>query len=496
MPTIRIPANNWRPRPLQMPAWLAWERGIKRSSLWWHRRFGKDEIALNKACVAAHPDPSKPMANARIANYWHCLPEYAQARKAIWTAINPHTGKLRIDEAFPHEVRESTRNDDMSITFKSGSSWRVVGSDNPNSLVGAGPFGIVFSEWALSNPSTWGYLQPMLMENGGWADFITTPRGKNHAYKLHQMARKNPLWFCETLTLTETKALTAAELAEVKTEYTALYDEEAAEALIQQEYYCSAEAAILGAYYGKQMALAELQGRIKLVDPDPRYPLHTAWDFGLRARNSMVIWFFQVLPGLRGKSRILVVGCYASQNYGIGHYAEIIIEYRKRVGCVDGTDYCPHDARQREIGAFGEDNLAKQRFEVMIDEGLNPKIVLDHSVGDGISAVRQILPICEFDEEACETGLEGLRQYQTEWDDEKKIFNDIPLHNWASHYADSFRILAMGYREVEAEGPRPSDRALTIGGVPVKIGDREYGLPTFNDLAKLAEDEPKRRERI
>jgi hypothetical protein len=477
-----------------MPAWLAWERGIKRSSLWWHRRFGKDEIALNKACVAAHPDPSKPMANARIANYWHCLPEYAQARKAIWTAINPHTGKLRIDEAFPHEVRESTRNDDMSITFKSGSSWRVVGSDNPNSLVGAGPFGIVFSEWALSNPSTWGYLQPMLMENGGWADFITTPRGKNHAHSLHVAARKNPLWFCETLTIADTGAVSEAELAEVRKDYTALYGEDAAEALIQQEYYCSAEAAILGAYYGKEMAAAEREGRIKLVDPDPRYPLHTAWDLGIR--DSMVIWFFQVIPGLWGAAKVLIVGCYSATNYGIGHYAEVIHDYRKRVGSPPGTDYVPHDARQREMGAFGDDNLAKQRLEVMLEFKLAPKVILQHALMDGISAVRAVLPRCEFDEQACETGLEGLRQYQTEWDDEKKIFSDKPLHNWASHYADGFRTLAMAYREVQAETPKPYDRALTIGGQPVKIGDREYGLPTFDDLAKLAEDEPKRRERI
>lgn len=473
-----------------MPAWTAWERGIKRSSLWWHRRFGKDEIALHKACVAAHPSPSAPMPNARIANYWHCLPEYAQARKAIWTAINPHTGKLRIDEAFPHEVRDGTRNDDMSITFKSGSSWRVVGSDNPNSLVGAGPFGIVFSEWALSNPSTWGFLQPMLLENGGWADFITTPRGKNHAYSLHKAAKNNPLWFSETLTIDDTNSVSAEDMAEVRKDYTALYGEDAAEALIQQEYYCSAEAAILGAYYGKEMAAAEREGRIKIVDPDVRYPMHTAWDLGVR--DSMVIWFFQIAPGLWDTAKVLVVGCYSATNYGIGHYAEIIRDFRVRTGCRAGVDYVPHDARQREMGTFGEDNLAKQRLEVMIECGLAPKVVQDHTVADGISAARSILPRCMFDEKACETGLEGLRQYQTEWDDEKKIFSDKPRHDWASHYADGFRTLAMAYREVQAEKPKPSDRALTIGPKPVP----GFGLPTYNDLARLAENEPRKRERI
>ncbi len=239
-----------------MKAWCAWEKGIKRSSIWWHRRAGKDELSLHKACVAAHP-ANDGMTNARIANYWHCLPMMEQARKAIWESVNPRTGKLRIDEAFPHELRSNTRNDMMLITLKSGSAWRVVGSDNPDSLVGTSPFGIVFSEWALSNPSAWGLLQPILLENGGWADFITTPRGKNHAYGMHQAAKNNPLWFSQTLTIDDTLAVTADELAEVRKDYVALYGEDAADALIQQEYYCSAEAAILGAYYGKELAQAD-----------------------------------------------------------------------------------------------------------------------------------------------------------------------------------------------------------------------------------------------
>lgn len=477
-----------------MSAWKAWERGIKRSSLWWHRRAGKDELALHKACVAMHPDPSQPSPNMKIANYWHCLPEYTQARKAIWTAINPHTGKLRIDEAFPHELRENTRNDDMSITFKSGASWRVVGSDNPNSLVGATPFGIVFSEFALSNPSTWGYLQPMLVENGGWADFITTPRGKNHAYALHQSARKNPQWFCETLTVDDTGQISPADLAEVRKDYTALYGLDAAEALIQQEYYCSADAAILGAYWGKEMALAAKEGRIGTVDPVPEYPINTAWDLGVR--DSMVIWFFQILPG----NRVLVVGCYAATGYGIKHYADVIKEYVKDCGCPKGEDWVPHDARQREMGSWVDnpidprDGQAKQRIEVMIECGLNPRKIMDHTLADGISAVRQVLPKCEFDEEACgPDGIEGLRQYQTEWDDEKKIFSDKPLHNWASHYADAFRTLAMAYREVQAIRPQPKTRGLVVAGGKPPPG---WEPPTYADILQMQADEPKERERI
>ena len=165
---IDLPANGWIERPHQRRLWSYLQRGGRRAIEVAHRRWGKDDVALHHTCIAAHE---------RTATYWHCLPEYAQARKAIWTAVNPHTGVQRIDEAFPREIRENTNDQEMFIRFKCGSTWQVIGSDRYNSLVGAGVAGVVFSEWALANPAAWGYISPMMRENNGWALFITTPRG-------------------------------------------------------------------------------------------------------------------------------------------------------------------------------------------------------------------------------------------------------------------------------------------------------------------------------
>jgi len=145
---IRLPHNGWRPRAYQMGAWRYMEQGGRHAELIWARRSGKDEICLHWAAIAAHQRP---------ATYWHMLPEAAQARKAIWEAINPHTGVRRIDEAFPHELRATTREQEMLIKFKCGSTWQVVGSDNFNSLVGSPPAGVVFSEWALAQPAARAY---------------------------------------------------------------------------------------------------------------------------------------------------------------------------------------------------------------------------------------------------------------------------------------------------------------------------------------------------
>ena len=171
---ISLP-NNWQPRDYQRPAWDYLEKGGKLAYVIAHRRWGKDDIALHWTACAAFD---------RVGTYWHLLPQASQARKAVFEAINPHTGLRRIDEAFPRELRETTRENEMFIRFKNGSTWQVVGSDNYDSLVGSPPVGVVMSEWALAKPQAWAYLRPILKENGGWAAFITTPRGRNHCHRM------------------------------------------------------------------------------------------------------------------------------------------------------------------------------------------------------------------------------------------------------------------------------------------------------------------------
>ena len=270
-PKIRIPYN-WAPRDYQMNVWRYLERGGKRAICVWHRRAGKDDVCLHWAAASMVDKP---------ATYWHMLPAFSQGRKAIWTAINPHTGKRRIDEAFPHELRVNTNESEMFIRLKNGATWQVVGSDRYDAAVGSSPAGITFSEWALSDPSAWAYLAPIVIENGGWALFITTARGRNHAKSMLDMAQTRPDWFFEVLPVNVTNAMSEAAVEQQRLEYTGIFGKEAADALIDQEYYCSFEAAILGAYWGKEMLLAEQQGRICDVPVNTDLPVHTAWDIGV-----------------------------------------------------------------------------------------------------------------------------------------------------------------------------------------------------------------------
>ena len=264
---IQLPASGWIERPHQRRLWSYLQSGGTRAIEIAHRRWGKDDVVLHHTAIAAHE---------RVASYWHCLPEYAQARKAIWTAVNPHTGKRRIDEAFPHELRSATNEQEMFIRFKNNSTWQVIGSDRYNGLVGAGIAGIAFSEWALANPSAWAYIRPMLEENGGWAAFITTPRGRNHAKAMYDMAKSNPRWFAEISTVLDTKALTDEQLAESRAEYQALYGEDLGNAQFEQEYLCSFNAAIFGAFYARETLAVRTSGRLREFEADPTLPVHTA----------------------------------------------------------------------------------------------------------------------------------------------------------------------------------------------------------------------------
>ncbi len=358
------------------------------------------------------------------------LPEYSQARKAIWNAVNPHSGKRRIDEAFPAELRANTNDHEMFIRLKSGSTWQVIGSDNYQSLVGTPPAGIVFSEWSKANPAAWAYLAPILLENGGWSLFITTPEGRNHAKTMLDMALKNPNWFAEVQTVDDTKAISLEAVEEQRQEYHSIFGQEAGDALIEQEYWCSFAAAVLGAYWGKLINDAERQGRICKVDRIDGYPINTSWDIGVD--DPMAIWVYQVGPGW-----LHVIDYYENSGFGFDHYTEWLNER----GYAGGTDWVPHDARQRMPTRSG----ARTRIEEMISLKRNPILIPDHKLMDGINAARKTLPLAKFDKERCAKGLDCLREYKAEWDQDARVFKKTPLHNWASHGADSWRHLSMGW---------------------------------------------------
>lgn len=435
---IELP-NHWTPRAYQEPLWKYMHGGGKRAIAIWPRRHGKDDAALHYTACAAHE---------RVGVYWHLLPQQNQARKAIWDAVNPHTGRRRIDDAFPKELRETTREQDMLIRFKTGSTWQVIGSDNYDALVGTPPIGVVFSEWALSNPQAWSLIRPILLENGGWAMFITTPRGRNHAHRMFQMAEQSDDWFAERLTSDTTGVFTPEALATEKAELIAERGEGDGEAIYDQEYMTSWSAALPGAYYAKLIDKADNEGRIGFVPYNPQKQVHTAWDLG--RNDATVIWFAQ-----RNGAGWDFIDYYANTSVGIDHYVKVIKDRDYNYG----QHLLPHDAENEQL--IGTDDVGSIEDSV-ISMGLrNVRVVpRTKSVANDINEVRQVIPLCRFDKDKCEKGLDALRSYRRVWDEKLKAYRDQPLHDWASDPADAFRTFAIGKPVDVNDNPAPIRRNI------------------------------------
>lgn len=433
MTTIRLPANNWRPRWYQKPLWLYLWRGGDRAVSIWHRRAGKDDVCLHWTAVSAH---------RKIATYWHMLPQASQARKAIWEAVNPHTGKRRIDEAFPLGIRDNTRENEMMIRFKNGSTWQVVGSDNYNSLVGSPPYGVVFSEWALADPASWAYIRPIIKENGGWALFITTPRGDNHARASLSSAKRNPKWFGEVLRAdNDTDVFTTEDLEEELQGYIDDYGEDQGRSFFEQEYLCSFEAAILGAYFSTEIRKARQEGRITDVPIDPILHVNTYWDLGID--DSMTIWFVQETG-----RETRFVDYYELSGEGLQHYVNILDEKAHKCDWTYGFHVAPHDIKVREL------TTGKSRYESAKEMGITFQVTpRPEKKEDSIEAARRVFHRCWFDQNRCSQGINALSNYRKEFDEKNKVFGTRPVHDWSSHGADAFQTYAMRTRKYDL----PSD---------------------------------------
>jgi len=436
---LRLPHNEWTPRPHQIGLWRYLQDGGKRAMAVWHRRAGKDEVLLHHTACSMMK---------RVGNYWTCLPEYNQARKAIWSAVNPHTGKRRIDEVFPQELRASTDEGKMFIRFHNGSTYQCLGSDTYNSAVGSSCAGLTMSEYALSNPSAWAYFKPMLEENAGWAAFITTPRGRNHAFEMYKYAQQSKDWFCELLTARDTDALTEQQMEEALSEYRALYGHDMGEGQFRQEYFCDFQTQLLGSFYTHEMLQVRNEGRIMACEPIEGEYVHRAWDLGVGDDTS--IWWFQAQPS----GQLLVLDHYAASGVGVEHYRDLIFERETERGWRHGNDYVPHDAKVKEFGT------GRTRVETMASMGLRPVLVPQASLDDGINAVRRSLPLCIFHPRTEHGGIEALEQYRREWDDERKCFKPNAVHDWTSHPADAFRYLAQSWRSA----PRREVKAPKLEG--------------------------------
>ncbi len=433
--------TGYEPRPLQ----LTLHQNLKRFNvIVCHRRFGKTIFSLNQLIDRALRNPNPMPRFAYIA------PTYGQAKRVVWDQLKHYTSKIPGAEANEADLRVDIAGNKSRIM--------LLSAENPASLKGIYLDGVVLDEYAEMNPAAWSeVIRPTLSDRKGWASFIGTPKGQNNFHKLYEYAKAgvDPEWFSALYKASETGIIDATELASARRTMT---PEE-----YEQEYECSFNAGLVGAYFSKELNVAESQGRIGVVPYDPHLPVDTYWDLGIDDMAS--VWFCQ---SMRGRHRM--VDYYEVCGASIPEVVEAV--RRKLPGsCSFGEWVLPHDANARDF------STGVAQIQIFHDHGCRPSRIVP-KVGtkrEGINAARMALPTVEFDKIRCKRGLEALWNYQRKWNSKNNVFEESPLHNWASNGADAFQQFGLG--------ARPSSRHSGIN-------DRRYdqGQPmaetTYNPFAR------------
>ena len=377
-----------------------------------HRRAGKTVACINEGIKRAL---ICPLERPRVA---YLTPERQQAKTLAWDYLKYYTRPIpgvAFNEA------------ELRADFPTGGQVRLYGADNPDALRGIYLDHAILDEPAQMRPSLWTeVIRPALSDRKGSATFLGTPKGRNSFHSLiygdshWEGAIKDPAWYTLILKASESGILDKEELDDNRR---VLSPDE-----YEQEYECSFDAAIKGAYYGQLMNEAQEDGRICAVRADSALLVNTAWDLGIG--DSTSIWFYQQVG-----NEVRLIDFYESSGVGLSHYVGVLND-RKAKGWNYGEHILPHDANVKELGT------GKSRVDTLRSMGINPRVLPALPVDDGISAARLLLPRCYFDSDRCADGIEHLRQYRREFDERLRAFKPRPLHDEHSHGADAFRYLA------------------------------------------------------
>ena len=385
-----------------------------------HRRAGKTVAVVNdqiRGCLQAQ----RP--NWRAA---YIAPLYKQAKAIAWDYAKEFTAPIP-----GRQVNES----ELRIDFPNNARYRLFGADNYDAMRG-----LYFDDAALDEPAdfpenAWPMvIRPALADRQGAATFIGTPKGKNSFWEISEAAKADPNWFHGIYRASETGRILPAELEAAR--------KEMGPDRYEQEFECSFEAAILGAYYGAEMKEATEAKRVTTVPYEPSLPVWTGWDLGIG--DSTAIWFAQ----FHGAQR-RIIDYYEASGVALDHY----VTHLRSKPYLYASHILPHDVEVKELGT------GKSRKEVLFGLGLRDIVVAPSlPVDDGIQAVRSALASCWFDEAKCARGIEALRQYRRDYDEKGRTFRLRPLHDWTSHGADAFRYLIIGHRPTTPVPPRRKSR--------------------------------------
>lgn len=372
-----------------------------------HRRAGKTVATVNHLIREALTTDKPDFRGAYIS------PFYRQSKSVAWDYCKRYTSVVPNSTANESELR---------IDLPNGARIQLFGADNADALRGLFFDLLIADEYGDWKPSVWNYvIRPALADRQGKAIIIGTPKGRNQFFEAYTRAQSDPDSLALLIPAATSGILPESELQAMKAEMT--------EDAWRQEMECDFDAAILGAIFGREIWQAEQDGRIKADLYDAALKTYAVLDLGFS--DDTAIWWFQVGKELR------LIDCYSASGMPISHYHEVLKAKPYKYG---DWLYLPHDARARSLQTG---RSIEQQFTAL---GWKPRIVPELSLMDGVQAARLTLADCWFDNQ-CRDGVETLKQYQREYDEDKRCFRDKPRHDWTSHFSDAFRYACLVWRE-------------------------------------------------
>jgi phage terminase large subunit len=380
-----------------------------------HRRCGKTVACVQKLIKAALE------CELREPRFAYLAPLYKQAKDVAWSYLKRLTAPLG---AVAHES-------ELRVDLPNGARIRLYGADNPDSLRGIYLDGCVLDEYADMRPSLWSeILRPALSDRKGWATFIGTPKGHNGFYEIYEHAKTSKDWLAVMLKASETGLLDYSELMDAKASMTPDHYE--------QEFECSFEAAIIGAYYAHHIAIAKKEGRIGRVSRDPLMPIRAFWDIGIR--DATTIWVAQFVG-----REVRVLDYYEAVGQPLGAH----LEWLRANNYGQAECVLPHDGANLNVvtGIKFEDHVKAAGFRAKTVPNQGKSAALRR-----VEAARRLFPSIWFDGERCKAGIEALVAYHEKRDEQRNVGLG-PEHDWSSHGADAFGLMCVAY-----EPPREKKR--------------------------------------
>ena len=405
-PVIEIKFNL---RPYQARAHEARTRFTVRV---FHRRAGKTFLAIAEQ-VADCLSPKRPLHRA-----YYLAPTYGQAKAIAWVYVEQFAEMI---SKAPGMGRISLNQSELRCDFPNGSRLQLLGASSYDALRGRYADDVCLDETAQIPRSAWSkVLLPMLSDRQGRATFLGTPAGRMNLLRdVWDKAEGGGDWSRVLLRVDQTGALPQSEIDTLRA---SMSEEE-----FNQEYLCSWNSALIGAYYGREVSAGEIAGRWTSVKHERALPVTAALDLGYS--DAMVATFWQQV-GTEHR-------CIRAQAWQTASIPQMLDDWARLPYRVDHV-ILPHDARVHELGT------GITREEIFRGRGYDVALCPRQGIHEGIEAVRNLLPNCYFDETDTDTLREALLAYRFETNEKRGVGSKVPVHDWSSNWADSVRYYAVG----------------------------------------------------